>query len=895
MGGSFDVVVIGGGPGGYVAALRAAQLGAKTAIVEKDRMGGTCLVRGCIPTKALLQSAELYTEVKAGAPFGVVVDNLRFDWPAAQKRKTQVVDQLVKGVEGLLKAGGVTSIRGTARLGGKGVIELDGDQLQARDIVIATGSAISRVPIPGAELTIDSDRILELQEVPKRLAVIGGGVVGMEFAAMFAALGSKVSVLEMLPQVLAMVDSDLVAVYTKHLAKLGGEIHTNSKVTEVAKSGGALRVKFSEGGQDGAVDADQVLMAVGRVPYTQGLEAEKAGVKLERGRVVVDEHLHTDADGVWAIGDVIGGIMLAHVASYEGVCAVENIAGHQRTPDYHAAPNCIYTDPEIAHVGLGEKEAKDKGIAVKVGRFPFAASGRALTLGQTEGYAKVLADPESGKLLGAHIIGPRATDLIAEATLAIQTGLTMEQLDLTIHAHPTLPESLMEAALAAQGRAIHVANRRTALPSGAAGGAASPTSGEANQVHSGAISRGAASPTSGEANQAPSGSPTSGEVDQVPTGGMAATSSHRGESNQNQEKPMAATVKPSSTPPLVPSAITRKALELTRDNKDFLLGMHRQMQLIRRFEERAQEQYTKAKIGGYCHLNIGEEATVVGGILALKPNDWIFTSYREHGHAIARGVDPKAVMAELFGKETGTSHGRGGSMHLVDYGKRFMGGYGIVGGHLPLAVGGAWAVKYRKQPDVIFCMFGDGATNIGAFHESLNMAKVFNLPVVWYCVNNRYGMGTPVEKASAVADIYKKACAYDMESIQVDGMNLREVLLKTSEIVEKTRADSEPRFIEALCYRFRGHSVVDPDKYRSEEDKVKWRKADPIVGFEHELEKSSLADEEYFKNVRVEIDNEVKDIIQYADESPDPKTEDLYKYVYAGQWDNDPALRAERV
>src|SRR5206468_7572885 len=186
----------------------------------------------------------------------------------------------------------------------------------------------------------------------------------------------------------------------------------------------------------------------------------------------------------------------------------------------------------------------------------------------------------------------------------------------------------------------------------------------------------------------------------------------------------------------------------------------------------------------------GEEATVVGGILALKANDWIFTSYREHGHAIARGVDPKAVMAELFGKETGTSHGRGGSMHLVDYSRRFMGGYGIVGGHLPLAVGGAWAVRYRKQKDVVFCMFGDGATNIGAFHESLNMSKVFDLPVVWFCVNNRYGMGTPVEAASAVVDIYKKACAYDMESIQVDGMNLREVLLRTSEMVEKTRNDS---------------------------------------------------------------------------------------------------------
>ena len=842
MAGSFDVVVIGGGPGGYVAALRAAQLGARTAIVEKDRMGGTCLVRGCIPTKALLQSSELYTQAKGGAPFGVVADNVGFDWGAAQKRKTAVVDQLVKGVEGLLKAGGVTSFKGGARLAGRGVVDVAGEQVQAKDIVIATGSAIARIPLKGAELTIDSDQILELKDVPKRLAVIGGGVVGMEFAAMFAALGSKVTVLEMLPQVLAMVDADLVAVYTKHLAGLGGEIHTSSKVSEVVKQNGALQVRFSTGAEGGAVDADQVLLAVGRVPYTQGLDAEKAGIKLDRGRVVVDQHLHTDADGIWAIGDVIGGIMLAHVASYEGVCAVENIAGHaNRVPDYHAAPNCIYTDPEIAHVGLGEKEAKDKGIAVKVGKFPFAAAGRALTLGQTEGFAKVIADAESGKLLGAHIVGPRATDLIAEATLAIQNGLTLEQVDLTIHAHPTLPESFMEAALAAQGRAIHITNRRPAA-------VAAPV---------------VATPVA--------------------------------QSSNNQEKPMAAPVKPSAPPPAAPAAINAKALEVTKSNRDFLLGIHREMQLIRRFEERAQEQYTKAKIGGYCHLNIGEEATVVGGIMALKSNDWIFTSYREHGHAIARGVDPKVVMAELFGKETGTSHGRGGSMHLVDYSRRFMGGYGIVGGHLPLAVGGAWAVKYQKHDDVVFCMFGDGATNIGAFHESLNMAKVFDLPVVWFCVNNRYGMGTPVEKASAVADIYKKACAYDMESIQIDGMNVLEVMLRTSDIVEKTRKDSVPRFIESLCYRFRGHSVVDPDKYRSEEDKIKWRKADPIVAFEHELEKSGLADEEYFKNVRVEIDNEVKDIIQFADDSPDPNVEDLYKYTYAGQWDNRPELRAERV
>src|SRR6476661_6469772 len=265
---SFDVVILGGGPGGYVAALRAAQLGAKTAIVEKDRMGGTCLVRGCIPTKALLQSSELFHLAKGGAEFGLVADSLTFDWAAAQKRKTAVVDQLVKGVEGLLKVGGVTTYRGAGRLSGKGTVTVGNDVIQAKDIVIATGSAISRIPLKGAELTIDSDQILELKEVPKRLAVIGGGVVGMEFAAMFAALGSKVTVLEMLPQVLPMVDADLVTVYTKHLSGL----------------------------------------AVGRSPYTQGLGVEAAGVKLERGRVVVDDHLRTSAQGVWAIGDVIGGI-----------------------------------------------------------------------------------------------------------------------------------------------------------------------------------------------------------------------------------------------------------------------------------------------------------------------------------------------------------------------------------------------------------------------------------------------------------------------------------------------------------------------------------------------------------------------------------------------------------
>ena len=836
---AFDVLIIGGGPGGYVAALRAAQLGAGTALVERDRVGGTCLVRGCIPTKALLQSSELYSLAKSAEAFGVMTGELRVDWPLAQKRKAAVVDQLVKGVEGLLKAGGVTVMRGTGRLAGKGAVQVGGETILAKDIVIATGSAIARIPIKGAELTIDSDQLLELKDVPASLAIIGGGVVGMEFAAMFAALGTKVTVLEMLPQVLPMVDADLVTVYAKHLNGLGAVIHTNAKVSEVVKSNGGLEVRFSAGGEGGAVAADLVLLAAGRVPYTDGLGTQEAGVLLERGMVVVDPNLRTTAPGVWAIGDVIGGIMLAHVASYEGVCAVENIVGGaNRTPDYHAAPNCVYTDPEIAHVGLGEKEARERG-EVKVGRFPFAASGRALTLGQPEGFVKVVADARSGRLLGVHMVGPRVTDLIAEATLAVQNNLTMEQLDLTMHAHPTLAESFFEAALAAQGKAIHIANRKVVPPSPPQPPAAAAPP----------VLRGPSAVVAGEPRLIDSAS------------GPA------------------------------PTLVSPTSLELRPENRDLLLALHREMQLIRRFEERAQEQYTRANIGGYCHLNIGEEATVVGGIKTLLPGDYIFTSYREHGHAISRGVEPKAVMAELFGKESGTSRGRGGSMHMFDTARRFMGGYGIVGGHLPLAVGGAFAVKYRKRNDIVFCMFGDGATNIGAFHESLNFAKVFKLPVVWFCINNQYGMGTPVAAASAVSEIYKRACAYDMESIRVDGMNLREVWLKTSEIVEKTRADSEPRFIEAFCYRFKGHSVVDPDKYRSTEEKEKWRKADPIVAFEHELEQAGLANEEHFKNVRQEVDSEVQEIIKFAEESPFPHVEDLYRYVYAGEWENRDELK----
>jgi dihydrolipoamide dehydrogenase len=835
---SYDLAIIGGGPGGYVAALRAAQLGASVVVVEKDRLGGTCLNFGCIPTKALLTSAEVFALARRGAEFGVDVKGLTFNLPAALERKAKVVDTLVSGVGTLFKSAGVESLHGTAKLLGKGRISVGRDEIAAADILVATGSVPARIPIKGVEHTIDSTAILELSRLPKRLVIIGGGVVGMEFASLFSELGTEVTVLEMLPQILPMIEIEVSNVYRRHLEKLGGTVHTEAKVEGVRKDGRELRVSFGLKGEGSEAAADVVLLAAGRSPYTEGLGLDAAGVELDGRRVRVDDHLRTSAEGVWAIGDVIGGIMLAHVASYEGVCAVENIAGGgDRVPDYHAAPNCIYTEPEIANVGLGESEARAAGHAVKVGRFPLQASGRALTLGQAEGLVKVIADASSDKLLGVQMVGPRVTELIAEATLAIQQGHTIHDIDLTMHAHPTMAESLLQAALAADGRAIEIPNRKPRPPVAATAPARAAEPKEESSV---------------------------------------------AKSVEDTKKTGAAGNGRSSN---ALSAQTDIRLTIDKRNRAELMRLYRVMYYIRRFEERCQEMYTRAKIGGYCHLNIGEEATVVGGIAALRPNDYIYTSYREHGHAIARGVDPKAIMAELFGRETGTSHGRGGSMHLYDAERHFMGGYGIVGGHLPLAVGAGWAIKYEKKDDVVFCMFGDGATNIGAFHESLNFAAVFDLPVVWFCVNNKWGMGTSVERASAVPDMYRKACAYDMEAIQVDGMNVLEVLHKTGEIVEKTRKDSKPRFIEAVTYRFKGHSVVDPDKYRDEKEKKEHLKSDPVTFFESELIAAKLATPDAFKKIKDEVETEVQEVIDYADQSPNPDLKDLYKYVYAGEFE----------
>jgi pyruvate dehydrogenase E1 component alpha subunit len=651
----------------------------------------------------------------------------------------------------------------------------------------------------------------------------------------------------MLPQILPMVEADLVTIYRKHFESLGGSIHTEAKVTRVTKRQRTLSVQFEAAGESQSATADVVLLATGRVPYVEGLGLEAAGVENEKGRIKVDNRMQTSAAGIWAIGDVIGGIMLAHVASYEGVVAVENIAGHSRQADYHAVPNCIYTDPEIANVGLSEREAKERGHEVTVGRFPLAASARALTLGQPEGAVKVVSDARDGTILGIQMVGPRASDVIAEATLAVQQRLTVDELDLTIHAHPTMAESLLQAALASQGRAIEIPNRR----------------------------RAAAAPAAATRSDGPEPK-ASAKVDEPQEETVAKTAEKR---STNGRAPASPADMPKPARPAL--TVDAEKIELKPKFKDDLVGLYRLMFLIRRFEERAQVEYTRAKIGGYCHLNLGEEATVVGGIVPLQAGDYIYTSYREHGHAIARGVDPKAVMAELFGREGGTSHGRGGSMHIFDLKHRFMGGYGIVGGHLPLATGAAFSIKYQKQKSVVFCMFGDGATNIGAFHESLNYSKVRRLPVVWFCINNQYGMGTPVEDASAVSEIYKRACAYDMESIRVDGMDVLEVMKRTNEIVEKTRRDSEPRFIEAVNYRFKGHSVVDPDKYRDEKEKEKWRKSDPLLLFEHRLEEAKIATPEELRRVQDEVEQQVEEIVKFSDESPNPPEDELYRFLYA--------------
>jgi len=312
-----------------------------------------------------------------------------------------------------------------------------------------------------------------------------------------------------------------------------------------------------------------------------------------------------------------------------------------------------------------------------------------------------------------------------------------------------------------------------------------------------------------------------------------------------------------------------------------LLSLYREMLLIRRFEEKTAEMYQMAKIGGFCHLNIGEEAAIVGTISALRPEDYIYSNYREHGHALAKGVEAKAVMAELFGKETGTSHGRGGSMHLFSQEHRFYGGYAIVGQALPLACGTAYAINYQDKPEVVMSIFGDGATNIGAFHESLNVAKLWHLPIVFVCINNQYGMGTAVKRASAVTDIWKKACAYDMTGESVDGMDVLAVRRVADQLVAQAREKHEPSLLECVTYRYRGHSMSDPDTYRGKDEIKQWQGRDAILSLGDHLQKQKMASSQELQKIDEAVLSEVEAAVKFADESPEPSLSDLYRDVYA--------------
>lgn len=459
---SKKVVVIGGGPGGYVAAIRAAQLGAEVHLVEMERYGGTCLNVGCIPTKALLHTAEMYRAMREGAVPGLKAEMVQVDWTGLQKHKQAVVNRLVNGVRSLLEANGVKCHHGKAFLRSARSVEIESDKpetLPADIIVLATGSEPVRLDFPGSELpgVIDSTQALNLQEVPPSLAIVGGGVIGIEFADLFSSLGCKVTVVELLPQILPVMDGEIAACLRKELEKRGVVFLTGAKLKEVkpCSNGNGLIAVVEAPEQTREITARYVLVAVGRRPRTAGLGLESAGVRVERGRVIVDSNFSTGVPGVYAVGDCNGLQMLAHAASAQGVAAVEHALGHRPAYFPSTVPSCIYTSPEAAGVGLTEEEAANKNIPYRVGRFSLAANGKAVIDNGGTGLVKVIAGEKYGEVLGVHLFGPRATDIITEAALAIRLEATVDELVSTVHPHPTVTEALCEAALAVNGLAVH--------------------------------------------------------------------------------------------------------------------------------------------------------------------------------------------------------------------------------------------------------------------------------------------------------------------------------------------------------------------------------------------------------------------------------------------------------
>ena len=455
-----EAVVLGSGPGGYVAAIRLGQLRKETVLIEKDNLGGVCLNIGCIPSKALIRVAKLKKKLEAAKQIGVDVSGVRIDLPKVQAWKQGVVDKLTSGVEYLCKGNNVKIIKGQGALKSSHELEVQTatgtETVEAKNTIIATGSRPFELPSFRFDAThiISSTEALALEEVPKNLVVIGGGVTGLEIGTMYAQLGSKVTVIEMLDQLLPGTDLDLVRIVERGLRRLSVDYHVKSKANEYRN--GKVHATL-EDGKEGIFDADKVLVTVGRRPNSDQIGLEKTGVGLDsHGFIQVDKKMRTNVPGIYAIGDVVGPPMLAHKASKEGIVAAEVVAGMNSEADFRAIAGVIFTDPEIATVGLTEAQAKEQGFEPVVGKFPFTALGRALLAGETEGFAKIVADKSSDLVLGVHIVGADASDMISEAALAIEMGATLEDIGFTIHPHPTLPESIMEAAEAAKGKAIHI-------------------------------------------------------------------------------------------------------------------------------------------------------------------------------------------------------------------------------------------------------------------------------------------------------------------------------------------------------------------------------------------------------------------------------------------------------
>jgi dihydrolipoamide dehydrogenase len=462
----YDVLVIGAGPGGYVAAIRAAQLGLKTACAEsRETLGGTCLNVGCIPSKAMLHASELYEEAHEGAleKFGIKLTGAKLDLDQMLAEKSKAVCELTGGIEFLFKKNKIDWLKGHATFTGEHTVEVDGKSVTAKDIVIATGSSV--MPLPGVEIDnakhqiVDSTGGLELPKVPKKMVVIGGGVIGLELGSVWRRLGAEVVVVEFLDQILPGMDGDIRKEAAKIFKKQGFDIRTGTKVTgaETLKTKVKLTVEPSKGGDEEIIEADCVLVSIGRRPNTEGLGLDAIGLQVNnRGQIDIDHEFRTSVPGVWAIGDVVPGLMLAHKAEDEGIAVAENIAGQIGIVNHDVIPSVVYTMPEIAGVGLTAEEAKEKGYTVKAGKFPMMANSRAKTNRDTDGFVKVIADAETDRVLGVHIIASLAGTMIAQAAQAMEFGATSEDIAYTCHAHPTHAEALKEAAMAVQGKPIHI-------------------------------------------------------------------------------------------------------------------------------------------------------------------------------------------------------------------------------------------------------------------------------------------------------------------------------------------------------------------------------------------------------------------------------------------------------